>query len=178
MSRGFLVAVGLVVVGLALVSAGPPLRDEGLKGENSGVSIVSQLAQAKLKAEGIKAVDDKKLKELKLHHVHGAISLQGNETEAASGDSAADGDDDKSTGPAVAEGDDDDTDDDDDDDGSDSKKDFWKGIIGGQESGMGMMGGGEKHKPSKDVPTLIYVLPIVGFIGVILACVAYFSFGM
>ena len=41
---------------------------------------------------------------------------------------------------------------------------------------MDGMGGGDHH-PSKDIPALVWALPIVGFIGVGIAVAAYCSFG-
>ena len=53
------------------------------------------------------------------------------------------------------------------------KAGFWKQIIGGSSMTPGM----ENHHPSKDIPALVYALPIVGFIGVGIAIAAYCSFG-
>ena len=55
-----------------------------------------------------------------------------------------------------------------------SKQGFIKNLIG--SSPMDGMGGGDHH-PSKDIPALVWALPIVGFIGVGIAVAAYCSFG-
>jgi|LauGreDrversion2_3_1035106.scaffolds.fasta_scaffold174181_1 hypothetical protein len=55
-----------------------------------------------------------------------------------------------------------------------SKQGFFKNLIG--SSPMDGMGGGDHH-PSKDIPALVWALPIVGFIGVGIAVAAYCSFG-
>jgi hypothetical protein len=52
---------------------------------------------------------------------------------------------------------------------------FWKKIIGGDPGGMGM--GNGDHHPSKDIPALVWALPIVGLVGVGIAITAYCSFG-
>ena len=81
-----------------------------------------------------------------------------------------------------AEGKGEDADDDDEPDGiadnadEAAKTGFFKNIIGGGMGGMGAMEGGNHH-PSKDIPALVYALPIVGFIGVGVAIAAYCSFG-
>ena len=62
-----------------------------------------------------------------------------------------------------------------DDDEQASKMGFWKKIIGGNPGGMGM--GNGDHHPSKDIPALVWALPIVGFCGVGIAIAAYCSFG-
>ena len=49
-----------------------------------------------------------------------------------------------------------------------------KHMIGGGAAGM--MGGGDE-KPPSSMPTLVYLLPVVGFIGVGFAILAYCAFG-
>jgi hypothetical protein len=47
-------------------------------------------------------------------------------------------------------------------------------MIGGGAAGM--MGGGDE-KPPSSMPTLVYLLPVIGFIGVGFAILAYCAFG-
>ena len=52
---------------------------------------------------------------------------------------------------------------------------FRKHIIGGGGAASMMGGGGDK--PPSSMPTMVYLLPVVGFIGVGFAILAYCAFG-
>uniref|UniRef100_A0A6U5A1L8 Uncharacterized protein n=2 Tax=Hemiselmis andersenii TaxID=464988 RepID=A0A6U5A1L8_HEMAN len=60
----------------------------------------------------------------------------------------------------------------DDDDGGDEREGFWKHMIGGSS----VIDDGAPHKPSS-MPSIIWILPVVGFIGVGIAVTAYCVLG-
>jgi len=141
----------LVVILAAMVSCAPP--------------VTKQIA---------KATDAGKMKDIKLATTSKASSqaLQEADNATATDDAAADGDD----ADADSDDDDDEVDEPDgiaDNDEEAGKAGFWKKIIGGNSMTPGM----ENHHPSKDIPALVYALPIVGFVGVGIAVAAYFTFG-
>mmetsp|Transcript_11706 Transcript_11706/g.24178 ORF Transcript_11706/g.24178 Transcript_11706/m.24178 type:complete len:158 (-) Transcript_11706:49-522(-) len=112
------------------------------------------------------ATAQKTLNELKKHHVSLASqTLQSNGTSAE--DDSKDDSDDSDGGMAIAEGDDDRKDEPADDD--DSRSGFWKKIIGGNS----MVPGDEDKHPSKHVPHLVWLLPVIAFFGVGIAIGAY-----
>ena len=178
MSRAQTVLVVVVAAALlaAMVRAAPPV--------------------AVAKGGIITATDAGKMKEIKAAVLGGKSSqaLEGEDAEPAEAPAASDATDEEAPAeeapaegaPAEAdaaaepaEGKGEDADDDDEPDGiadnadEAAKTGFFKNIIGG---GMGGMEGGNHH-PSKDIPALVYALPIVGFIGVGVAIAAYCSFG-
>ena len=142
----------------------------------------------------ITATDAGKMKEIKAAVLGGKSSqaLEGEEAAPAEAPAASDATDEEAPAEGApaeadaaaepAEGKGDDSDDDDEPDGiadnadEAAKTGFFKNIIGGGMGGMGAMEGGNHH-PSKDIPALVYALPIVGFIGVGVAIAAYCSFG-
>ena len=180
MSRAQTVLVVVVAAALlaAMVRAAPPV--------------------AVAKGGIITATDAGKMKEIKAAVLGGKSSqaLEGEDAEPAA-PAASDATDEEAPAeeapaegaPAEAEaaaepaeGKGEDADDDDEPDGiadnadEAAKTGFFKNIIGGGMGGMGAMEGGNHH-PSKDIPALVYALPIVGFIGVGVAIAAYCSFG-
>ena len=56
------------------------------------------------------------------------------------------------------------------------KSGFFKNLIGGGGGGM-MAEGDAEHQRPKDMPVLVYLLPVIGFIGVGAAIAAYCAFG-
>ena len=181
MSRAQTVLVVVVAAALlaAMVRAAPPV--------------------AVAKGGIITATDAGKMKEIKAAVLGGKSSqaLEGEDAEPAEAPAASDATDEEAPAeeapaegaPAEAEaaaepaeGKGEDADDDDEPDGiadnadEAAKTGFFKNIIGGGMGGMGGMEGGNHH-PSKDIPALVYALPIVGFIGVGVAIAAYCSFG-
>ena len=142
----------------------------------------------------ITATDAGKMKEIKAAVLGGKSSqaLEGEDAAPAEAPAASDATDEEAPAEGApaeadaaaepAEGKGDDSDDDDEPDGiadnadEAAKTGFFKNIIGGGMGGMGAMEGGNHH-PSKDIPALVYALPIVGFIGVGVAIAAYCSFG-
>ena len=107
-----------------------------------------------------KATTAEKMKDIKLASTSKASSQALQEADnATAADDDSDSEQDEPDGIA-------------DDESQQAKIGFFKNIIGG-----GMTPGTEDHHPSKDIPTLVYLLPVVGFIGVGLAIGAYCMFG-
>jgi hypothetical protein len=52
-----------------------------------------------------------------------------------------------------------------------------KHMIGGGGGMGGMMGDSDGKPPPTSMPTMVYLLPVVGFIGVGFAILAYCAFG-
>lgn len=115
------------------------------------------------------ATQPAKMQDIKLATTGKASSqaLQEADNATATDDDADDADD------ADAAADDDQPDGIADNEEEEGKSGFWKRIIGSNSMTPGM----ENHHPSKDIPALVYALPIVGFIGVGIAIAAYCSFG-
>lgn len=163
----------MVLLAAVMVSSAPPVTKKIVKATDAGkmhdikLSTTSKASSQKLQ-EGKQALDE----EAPAEDEEAAAEDEAAAEEAPAEDAAADDEE---------AGDDDDADADDepdgvaDDDEQAAKMGFWKKIIGGNPGGMGM--GNGDHHPSKDIPALVWALPIVGFVGVGIAIAAYCSFG-
>jgi hypothetical protein len=173
LSNMLLMAV-LVVLAAILVSGAPPVTKKIVTATDAGkMKEIKMATHSKSSSQALEGEDAAPAEE--------APAEEAPAEEAPAADGAAEGD--AAAAPAAADGDADATSDDDDssdepdgiaDDPEDQgKAGFWKNIIGGSSMTPGM----ENHHPSKDIPALVYALPIVGFIGVGVAIAAYCSFG-
>ena len=169
----------MVLLAAVMVSSAPPVTKKIVKATDSDkmhdikLATTSKASSQKLQ-EGKQALDE----EAPAEDAEAAPADDAAAEEAPAEDAAADGDAGDSADAASDDDSDDDSDEPDgvaDDDEQASKMGFWKKIIGGNPGGMGM--GNGDHHPSKDIPALVWALPIVGFCGVGIAIAAYCSFG-
>jgi len=171
-TRALLVVGLLALLGAVMVAGAPPVTKKIVTATDAG------------KMQDIKLATTGKASSQKLQDAQQALDEEAPaEDEAAAEEAPAEdgAEDDAADADADADADDDKDGDDEpdgvaDDDEQAAKMGFWKKIIGGDPSGGMGMGNGDHHPP-KDIPALVWALPIVGLVGVGIAIAAYCSFG-